>query len=192
MFSVDFTLQNFEYFLLILTRISMFVVVAPFFNTRNTPVRVKIGFSAIVSLMLYFVVDFSALNYSTVVGCAFLVVREALTTTDNSLFIVISYALGFSTGTYIGGLISNRYIKGYMSVYVISDKYEKLVSVLRDNEFGVSTINIKGMNNDKVMLLIQINSSSLDKLKSIINKYDSKAFVIINDTKYVQNGFIKR
>lgn len=122
----------------------------------------------------------------------FLVVREALTTTDNSIYIVISYALGFSTGTYIGGLISNRYIKGYMSVYVISDKYEKLVSVLRDNEFGVSSLNIKGMNNDKVMLLIQINSSSLDKLKSIINKYDSKAFVIINDTKYVQNGFIKR
>ena len=79
MFSVDFTLQNFEYFLLILTRISMFVVVAPFFNTKNTPARVKIGFSAIVSLMLYFVVDFSALNYSTVVGYAFLVVREAVT-----------------------------------------------------------------------------------------------------------------
>ncbi len=79
MFSVDFTLQNFEYFLLILTRISMFVVVAPFFNTRNTPAMAKIGFSAIVSLMLYFVVDFSALNYSTVVGYAFLVIREAIT-----------------------------------------------------------------------------------------------------------------
>lgn len=79
MFSVDFTLQNFEYFLLILTRISMFVVVAPFFNTANTPVRVKVGFSALVSLMLYFVVPFNDLNYSTVVGYAFLVVREAIT-----------------------------------------------------------------------------------------------------------------
>ncbi len=79
MFSFDFTLQNFEYFLLILTRISMFVVVAPFFNTSNTPVRVKVGFSALVSLLLYFVVDFSALNYSTVVGYAFLVVKEAIT-----------------------------------------------------------------------------------------------------------------
>lgn len=87
MFSVDFTLQNFEYFLLILTRISMFVVVAPFFSTKNTPARVKIGFSAIVSLMLYFVVDFSALNYSTVVGYAFLVAREAVT----------GLILGFST-----------------------------------------------------------------------------------------------
>ncbi len=79
MFSVDFSLQNFEYFLLILTRISMFVVVAPFFSTRNTPVMTKIGFSAIVSLMLYFVVDFDALNYSTVIGYAFLVIREAIT-----------------------------------------------------------------------------------------------------------------
>lgn len=122
----------------------------------------------------------------------FLVVKEALNTDQNSFFIVLSYALGFSTGTYIGGLISNRYIKGYMSVQVISDKYDKLVSVLRENGFGVSTIDIKGMDNDKVMLLIQINSSSLDKLKTIVNKYDSKAFVIINETKYVQNGFIKR
>ena len=79
MFSIDFTLSNFEYFLLLLTRISMFVVVAPFFNTSNTPVRVKVGFSAIVSLLLYFVVDFSELNYSTVTGYAFLVVKEAVT-----------------------------------------------------------------------------------------------------------------
>ncbi len=79
MFSADFTLENFEYYLLILTRISMFVVVAPFFNMRNTPNRVKIGFSAVVALLLYFVVPFDDLNYSTVVGYAFLVVKEALT-----------------------------------------------------------------------------------------------------------------
>ena len=79
MFSLHFTLENFEYFLLILTRISMFVVVAPFFSISNTPARVKVGFAALVSLLLYFVVDFSALNYSTVVGYAFLVTKEALT-----------------------------------------------------------------------------------------------------------------
>ena len=79
MFSVDFTLQNFEYFLLILTRISMFVVVAPFFNTSNTPAMAKVGFSAIVSLMLYFVLPREALDYTTVVGYAFLVLEEAIT-----------------------------------------------------------------------------------------------------------------
>lgn len=79
MFSVDFTLRNFEYFLLILVRISMFVVVAPFFNTRNTPGRVKVGFSAIVSFMLFFVVDLGTLNYQSVLGYASLVLREAIT-----------------------------------------------------------------------------------------------------------------
>ena len=79
MFSVDFTLQNFEYFLLILTRISMFIVAAPFFNTRNVPRMTKIGFAALVSFMLYFVVPRESLSYSTVIGYAFLVFKEALT-----------------------------------------------------------------------------------------------------------------
>ena len=56
----------------------MFVVVAPFFNSPNTPARLKIGFSAIVSLLLYFAVPMQELEYATVVGYAFLVVREAI------------------------------------------------------------------------------------------------------------------
>ena len=36
----------------------------------------------------------------------FLVVKEALNTDNNSIFIVLAYALGFSVGTYIGGKIS--------------------------------------------------------------------------------------
>ena len=41
------------------------------------------------------------------------------------------------------------------------------------------------------MLIIQINNKSIDELKQIINKLDSKAFIVINETKYLQNGFIK-
>ena len=40
----------------------------------------------------------------------FLVVKEALNTDNNSYFIVLSYALGFSIGTYIGGKISRLFI----------------------------------------------------------------------------------
>ena len=46
----------------------------------------------------------------------FLIVKEALNTNDNSLFIIFSYALGFSTGTYIGGILSNKFaFKKYSS-----------------------------------------------------------------------------
>lgn len=123
----------------------------------------------------------------------FLVVKEALNTDENSIFIVLSYAAGFSTGTYIGGLISDKYIKGYMSVQVITEKANVLTKVLRENGYGVSSIDVKGReNSDKVLLLIQINSNNLEGLKSLINEYDDKAFIIINETKYIQNGFIKK
>ena len=118
----------------------------------------------------------------------FLVVKEALNTNNNSIFIVFPYALGFSTGTYIGGLISNKYIKGYVSVQVITTN-NNLENILRKNKYGVTKINIE--NKNQIMLIIQINNKSIDELKQIINKLDSKAFIVINETKYLQNGFIK-
>lgn len=118
----------------------------------------------------------------------FLVVKEALNTNNNSIFIVFSYALGFSTGTYIGGILSNKYIKGYVTVQVITTN-NNLEKILRKQEYGVTTVNIE--NKNQIMLIIQIYNKSLDELKKIINKNDSKAFIVINETKYIQNGFIK-
>ncbi len=118
----------------------------------------------------------------------FLVVKEALNTENNSIFIVFSYALGFSTGTYIGGIISNKYIKGYVTVQVITTN-KNLENILRKNKYGVTTINIE--NKNQIMLIIQINNKTINELKTLINKNDQKAFVVINETKYIQNGFIK-
>jgi len=119
----------------------------------------------------------------------FLVVKEALNTTNNSLFIVFSYALGFSTGTYIGGIISNRYIKGYITVQVITSN-KNLENILRQNKYGVTTINIE--NKNQKMLIIQTNNKSTEELKTLINNHDPKAFIVINEIKYLQNGFIKQ
>lgn len=123
----------------------------------------------------------------------FLVVKEALNTDNNSIFIVLSYAAGFATGTYIGGKISSKYIKGSMSVYVITEKEKILTTTLREKGYGVSVIDIKGKEEkEKALLLIQINNNNLEQLKSLIKKYDEKAFIIINETKYIENGFIKK
>ena len=119
----------------------------------------------------------------------FLVAKEALNTNNNNLYIVFSYALGFSTGTYIGGLLSNKYIKGYTSVQIITTN-NNLENILRKNGYGITTINIE--NKNQKMLILQIKNKTLDELKKIINKYDPKAFIVINETKYIQNGFIKR
>ena len=109
----------------------------------------------------------------------FLVVKEALNTDNNSLWIVFSYASGFSVGTYIGGILSNVLIEGNLGIQIItSGKSDKLVSALRKEHYGV--------------LFIEINNKSFSHLKKIIKEIDPKAFIVVNETKYVQNGYIKK
>lgn len=79
MFNYSFSIQDFEFYLLILTRVSCFVFAAPFFSTPNVPRRVKVGFSLFVAFVLYrFVVPHYLLTYNTVLGYAVLVIREAI------------------------------------------------------------------------------------------------------------------
>ena len=87
----------------------------------------------------------------------FLIVKEALNTTSNSIFIAISYAGGFAAGTYIGSMLSNKYIKGNLSVEIITNKaYPDMVDGLRKNGFAVSVMEVlgkKGMPDNTCYLL---------------------------------------
>lgn len=124
----------------------------------------------------------------------FLVAREALVTSVDSIFIPISYSLGYATGTLIGTYLSNTFIKGIVGVQVVVEKGNKaLLGAIRKHGYGVSIMDLKddyaGKGRD--MLFFQINNRNLKKLLALIRKYDSKAFIVVNDTKAVQNGFIK-
>lgn len=119
----------------------------------------------------------------------FLIVKEALNTTNNSVFIVISYALGFSVGTYIGGKISKRFIKSNLEVQVIlSNKNDNVVEEIRKKGYGVTAIEVRGKD-EKYMLYIQIRNNSLESLKKLVKKLDNRAFIVVNETKYVENGY---
>lgn len=78
MINYSINVNDLEYFLLIMMRIVMFVAVAPLFNQRGIPARVKVGFSFFMAALLFNVVDKVPLNYSTVWGYAAIVVKEAM------------------------------------------------------------------------------------------------------------------
>ena len=80
MVSFSFSIYDLEYFLLILTRISCFVFVAPFFSMRNTPMRIRVGISVFTAALLYQSLtpsDYAA--YNTVLEYAVIVMKEAVT-----------------------------------------------------------------------------------------------------------------
>lgn len=123
----------------------------------------------------------------------FLVVKEALNTNLDSMWIAVSYASGYAIGTFVGTTISNDLIKGKISMQVVLgyDKKE-MVEDIRKEGYAVSQIDCTGKGNTKkLMLFIEADKKHLRNLKRIINEIDNKAFIVINETKYVFNGFFK-
>lgn len=79
MIDYNFSVQDLEYFLLIFTRITLFIYSAPFFSTSNVPRRFKAGLGVFMAMLLYqFVVPHSVVEYNTVYGYAILVFKEAI------------------------------------------------------------------------------------------------------------------
>lgn len=134
--------------------------------------------------------------YASIIGFIevfiwFVIVKEALNTDETSIFIAISYALGFAVGTYIGGLLSSKFISGNLSVQIITNKSSELSNELRKNGYAVTVIDVTGKDEiEKDMLFIEINNKKLNHIKKIVERIDISAFIVINETKYVQNGFM--
>ena len=73
-------MNDLEYFLLILTRVSCFIFAAPFFSLNNTPRHVRVVLAVFTSLLLYqTLTPADAVEYSTVFGYSAIVLKEALT-----------------------------------------------------------------------------------------------------------------
>lgn len=79
MVNYTFTLENFEYWLLIMTRISCFVFLAPFLGQEGVPARTKIGLSFFISMIIYGVIERPELEYQSVIGYALAVLGEGIT-----------------------------------------------------------------------------------------------------------------
>lgn len=75
-----FSLDELEYFLLILARVAGFVGTAPFFGINNVPRRVRLGISIFITLLLYHItLPHGPLPSQTIWGYGVLVMKETLT-----------------------------------------------------------------------------------------------------------------
>ena len=121
----------------------------------------------------------------------FLVAKEALNTEIQSIWIVISYAAGYATGTIIGTFISKKCINSLISVEVITKKATpKNIKQIKEDGFGISIVKTEEQNNKKI-LFITLNSKNLKQLLTILKNMDEQAFIVVNESKVVHNGYIK-
>ena len=83
------------------------------------------------------------------------------------------------------------FIEGNLGVEVITTN-KNLANIIRKKGYAVSEVDVKGQKDEKkFMLIIEIKNKRLKDLKALINKEDESAFVMVSETKLVQNGYFK-
>lgn len=122
----------------------------------------------------------------------FMVAKDVLS--GGEWYCVFPYALGYATGTFIGIKINEKFVNGNLGVQVVtSSQNEELIDALRNRGYAVSVVDVHGIDKkkSKYMLFIEINKKKFKELKELIKEVDSKAFIVVNETRYVMNGYFK-
>ena len=86
MIEVTFNQNTIEYLLTILVRVSSFVFIAPFFGHTSFPARVKVSFSILVTVLLFYSMPVVELQYGTVLEYSAIIIKES----------VVGLLIGFS------------------------------------------------------------------------------------------------
>lgn len=129
----------------------------------------------------------------------FLVVREALNFTSSNfietLYIALAYASGFAVGTFTGSWIASKFTGGLVQAQVVMmSKNDEAIKKIQDAGYALTivTSNATTFSGEKYMLFSEIKQSQINEFKNLVSSLDEKAFVMVNETKYVYNGFIKK
>lgn len=80
MIDFSFPIEELEFFLLIFTRVTCFIHVAPFYGMNNTPRQIKIGLGFFVSVLLYYaLMPHESIVYTSVLEYTVIILKEAVT-----------------------------------------------------------------------------------------------------------------
>ena len=129
----------------------------------------------------------------------FLVVKEALNFSSENfaqtLDIAFAYSCGFAVGTLIGSIVGNKLAGGMVQAQVVmTTKDDEKIKKIQDAGYAITILKSEAttFSGEKYMLFSELKSNKLKEFRKLIHSLDEKAFVMVNETKYVYNGFIKK
>ncbi len=73
-----FTVQNLEFYLLVLVRVSGFVFTAPALSYQSVPTQIKAALSILLSILVIQTIPVVAVSYSGIIGFSVLVLKELM------------------------------------------------------------------------------------------------------------------
>jgi len=119
------------------------------------------------------------------------VITRIMQNIDNWLCYV-AYAGGFATGNYVGMLLDEKMAMGFEMVRVITKKdAQDLTHALRNEGYGVTSVNAMGMQGEVGILYIVINRKKLPEVINTIKNYNPNAFFTVENIHFVNRPVLK-
>ena len=105
---------------------------------------------------------------------------------------ILSYALGFACGNYLGVLMEGKVALGNLSVQIIlkTGDNEELKEQLRNTGFGLTGLMGHGLEGEKEILNLVINRKDLKALQGLIYEYDPTAFITVGNINPISGGYL--
>ncbi len=97
-----------------------------------------------------------------------------------------AYAFGFAMGSYIGMKIEEKLAIGVQIIRIITKKdASELISVLRKQGFGVTSLEAEGSQGKVGIIYSIVNRKNIAETVQIIKQYNPNAFYTIEDIRFV-------
>ena len=121
----------------------------------------------------------------------YIVVKDALSTSGPVLPTAIAYAGGFATGTFVGGKLSRLFIKGNVTVQIVtSDRNQANLDAIRNEGWAITVIDVNSdLSGDKYMIFANIPKDQIKRFEAFVHELDPKAFIMIQDTRATLGGY---
>ncbi len=117
-----------------------------------------------------------------------IIIQQIITNIQHPIWYV-AYAFGYALGTYIGMSISERISVGRVLVRVITKKDGKpLIEALRKKGLGVTRVSSSSKKSSSTVFFTVIHTKDLESTIEIIQKFNPKAFITVEDVRKVSEG----
>lgn len=105
--------------------------------------------------------------------------------------LMIGYAGGFATGTYVGLWLENRFAIGYAQLRIISrNRGEQIAAALWEKNFGATIVHGHGRAGEIDLVFSIVPRRNINKCVQIASTIDTESFVSVSDSRYLFRGYM--
>ncbi len=107
---------------------------------------------------------------------------------------IVVFVLAFSIGNFMGSLLDEKLAFGLSAIQVVVHDQlsaNNLMTTLRENGFGVTTMEVQGKEDARYMLMLTLHRKAAKEALAIIERTCSHALITMSDVKAQKGGYMR-